>query len=109
MIAYVFFFLHNHSHYSSNILVSCNNVFSCTITITATITFWFPVAGTARAHTEVHVAPLRVRKLDTVFAQQSERLAAAKVSRRAHDGNQPMAPLLSSGAPCVCVSEEERE
>lgn len=46
-----------------------------------------------------------------------QQLAAAKVSRLAHDGSQPMAPPLSSGAPCVrasacvcvCVCEGERE
>lgn len=49
---------------------------------------------------EQDVASLRVGKLETVFAQQSVRLPAAKVSRLAHDGgNQPMAPELSSGAP----------
>lgn len=36
-----------------------------------------------------------------MFAQQSVLLPAAKLSRLAHDGNQPMAPLHSSGAPCV--------
>lgn len=53
-------------------------------------------------------ASLRVKKLETVFAQQSLRLPAAKVSRLAHDGgNQPMAPELSSGAPRE--REKERE
>ncbi len=47
--------------------------------------------------------PLRVKKLETLFAQQSVQLRAAKVSRLAHDGSQPMAPSLSSGALCVCV------
>lgn len=48
--------------------------------------------------TQQDVASLRVKKLETVFAQQSVRLPAAKVSRLAHDGgNQPMAPELSSG------------
>ena len=52
------------------------------------------------AAAEQDVASLRVKKLETVFAQQSVRLPAAKVSRLAHDGgNQPMAPELSSGAP----------
>ena len=58
------------------------------------------------------VASLRVKKLETLFAQQSVRLpAAAKVSRLAHDGSQPMAPPLSSGAPCVrvCMCECEEE
>lgn len=55
---------------------------------------------------EQDVASLRVEKFETVFAQQSVRLPAAKVSRLAHDGgNQPMAPELSSGAP----GERERE
>lgn len=49
------------------------------------------------------VSPLRVKKLETLFAQQSVQLTAAKVSRLAHDGSQPMAPPLSSGALCVCV------
>jgi len=49
------------------------------------------------------VTPLRVKKLETLFAQQSVQLRAAKVSRLAHDGSQPMAPSLSSGALCVCV------
>lgn len=50
------------------------------------------------------VAPLRVKKLETMFAQQSVRLTAAKVSRLARDGNQPMAPELSWG-PRVCTGE----
>lgn len=49
------------------------------------------------------VTPLRVKKLETLFAQQSVQPRAAKVSRLAHDGSQPMAPSLSSGALCVCV------
>lgn len=49
------------------------------------------------------VTPLRVKKLETLFAQQSVQLRAAKVSRLAHDGSQPMAPSLSSGALCVCM------
>lgn len=57
---------------------------------------------------EQDVASLRVKKFETVFAQQSVRLPAAKVSRLAHDGgNQPMAPELSFGAPRE--SERERE
>lgn len=52
---------------------------------------------------EMDVTPLRVKKLETLFAQQSVQLRAAKVSRLAHDGSQPMAPSLSSGALCVCA------
>ena len=56
------------------------------------------------------MASLRVKKLETVFAQQSVRLPAAKVSRLAHDGgNQPMAPELSSGAPRERDRETQRE
>lgn len=58
-------------------------------------------------HSVQDVASLRVEKLETVFAQQSVRLRAAKVSRLAHDGeNQPMAPELSSA---VASRERERE
>lgn len=61
---------------------------------------------TVNTAVEQDVASLRVGKLETVFAQQSVRLPAAKVSRLAHDGgNQPMAPELSSGA----QRERERE
>lgn len=50
------------------------------------------VTAVNTAAAEQDVASLRVKKLETVFAQQSVRLPAAKVSRLAHDGwNQPMA------------------
>lgn len=59
---------------------------------------------------EQDVASLRVKKFETVFAQQSVRLPAAKVSRLAHDGgNQPMAPELSSGAPRERETQRDTE
>lgn len=62
------------------------------------------------AAAEQDVASLRVKKLETVFAQQSVRLPAAKVSRLAHDGwNQPMAPELSSGGPRKRDGDREGE
>lgn len=65
---------------------------------------------TVNTAVEQDVASLRVGKLETVFAQQSVRLPAAKVSRLAHDGgNQPMAPELSSGAPRERERPRERK
>lgn len=45
--------------------------------------------------------PLRVRKLEPVFAQRPVPRGAAKVSRLAHDGRQPIAPPLARGPACA--------